>query len=304
MNAALAFEPYTFEQGLEIKLNERYPDATISIFDVAKNNGVKLRALTIKQPHSNISPTIYIDKFREWYESTHDIDEICNAIVEQNEENAVEQFDLMSVLDFNKAKTRICAKLINKAKNEQLLKGIPHRDFLDLSVVYYVYLENFEGTASMLIRNDMLTFWNVEEEEIYTYAMDNSPRLRPVSFMSIEEVIQRMPDCTLTFEDEETEDEKLRIYVASSEQQTYGASVLLYPHFLQHVADTVQSDFYVIPSSLHEILIVTDRNEQTNQNELLEVVQEVNFTTVSDEEILADNVYFYSRESGELKAFF
>ena len=303
MNAALAFEPYTFEQGLEIKLNERYPDATISIFDVAKNNGVKLRALTIKQPDSNISPTIYIDEFSEQYERTHDIDEICNAIAELNEENAVEQFDLKSVLDFDKAKTRICAKLINKAKNEQLLKGIPHRDFLDLSVVYYICLENFEGTASILIRNDMLTFWNVEEE-IYTYAMENSPRLCPVSFVSIEEVLQMMPDSTLAFEDEETEDEKLRIYVASSEQQTYGASVLLYPHFLQQVADTVQSDFYVIPSSLHEILIVTDRNEQTNQNELLEVVQEVNFTTVSDEEILADNVYFYSRESGELKAFF
>ena len=91
-----------------------------------------------------------------------------------------------------RVKGRICAKLVNRTKNAHLIEGAPHRDFLDLTVVYYVFLEQFEGVTSILIRNDMLTRWNVDEEEIYTHAMENSPELLPVSFMSIGDVIKSM----------------------------------------------------------------------------------------------------------------
>ena len=303
MNAALAFEPYTFEQGLEIKLQERYPDSTISIFDVEKNNGVMLRALTIKNPESNISPTIYLDGYSRQYEETHDLDEICDEITKLNEQNAVEGFDVNTILDFERVKGRICAKLVNRTKNAHLIEGAPHRDFLDLTVVYYVCLEQFEGVASILIRNDMLTRWNVDEEEIYTHAMENSPELLPVSFMPIGDVIKSMIESG-TVADETFESANNLMYVATNTQRTFGASVLLYPQFLKQVADTVQSDFYVIPSSLHEVLIVPDWNIGLNKEELLAMVKEVNSTTVRDEEFLADNVYFYTRESDEIKALF
>lgn len=303
MNAPVAFEPYTFEQGLEIKLSEKFPNSTVSIFDVDKNNGVKLRALTIVSPERSISPTIYLEDFRNRYEQTRDMDEICDEIAKIHEANSNEKFDVDSVLDFERVKTRICAKLINTAKNEALLREVPHRDFLDLSIVYYVFLEEFEGTASMLVRNVFLDSWGVDEEEIYSCAMENLPKLRPEKIMTMENVLQMMLGSTEAFDDLQ-EDGKSLMYVATSSQQTYGAAVLLYPQFLQRMADTVQSDYYIIPSSLHEVLIVPEYDGQMDKESILEMVKQVNSTSVKDEEILADNVYYYARERGEIVALF
>lgn len=304
MNAEMAFEPYTFEQGLEIKLQERYPDSTISIFDVERNNGVKYRALLITNPESNISPTIYLDDYKKQYERTHDLDEICDAIAKQNDEHATERFDVDSILDFENAKGRICAKLINKAKNEHLLEEMPHRDFLDLALVYYVWVEKFEGIASVLIRNDMLSRWNVDEEEIYTHAMENTPELLPANIISMDDMVRSIlgennmmaegaSDCLGGF-----------MYIVTNAQRSLGASVMLYPQLLKQLADSLDSDFYIIPSSLHEILIVSGKEDGLNQEGLLDMVQQVNATSVRDEDFLADNVYFYTRESDEIKALF
>lgn len=155
MNEALAFEPYNFEEGIKLKLQERYPESNIVFQNVQKNNGVMLRAITIVNPGSNISPTIYLNNFEKQYEETHDVDEICNKIAELNEKHEGVEFDVDSVVNFSKVKTRICAKLISRERNRNLLKTVPYRDFLDLAVVYFVSLEDMEF-ASILIHDNLL----------------------------------------------------------------------------------------------------------------------------------------------------
>ena len=300
---ALAFEPYTFEDGLQISLRKRYPDADISIFDVSKNNGVKLRALTIKKQNSNITPTIYIDGFMQRYERTHDMDEICEKIVEINENRSVENLDINMLRCFDNAKERICAKLINREKNTEMLAEIPHRDFLDLAVVYYISIEVCDGTASLLIHNGLVESWNVDEEELYNIAIKNMPKLLPVGVKSLFQVVSGMVDDTDVDIDEAIQGISESMYVVTNEMKTFGAAVLLYPGFLKQMADHVQSSFYIIPSSIHEVIVVLDTDELTDAEGLLEMVKHVN-ESVATEELLADNVYYYDRESDKIKALF
>lgn len=302
MNDALAFEPYTFEDGLKLKLQERYPESNIVFQNVQKNNGVMLRAITIVNPDSNISPTIYLNDFKKQYEETHDIDEICNKIAELNEKHEAVEFDVDSVVNFSKVKTRICAKLISRERNRNLLKTVPYRDFLDLAVVYFVSVEEMDF-ASILIHDNLLSRWGVTEEELYSCAMENMPKLFPKSFLPMTQVLRGM------ITDEFVDDEILAkiddvIYVATNKKKVFGAAVMLYPRFLEHVREVIGSNFYIIPSSIHEILVIPETKAGLDKEELLETVQTVNSTQVSNEEILSDNVYYYNSESKKIEALF
>lgn len=308
MSETLAFEPYNFEEGIKLKLQERYPQSVISIVDVRKNNGVILRALAIRKPDSNVSRTIYIDGFRELYEKTHDMDEICNTIAAMNEEGKMDNFDVNLLFDFENIKGRICVKLVNWKKNEQALENIPHRQFLDLAIVYYIRVYTPAGASTVLIRNEMMKWWKVKEEELYSLALKNMQELSPVCLMSMNQLIKNMLADTGSTDEETGEDmfaeRDEELYVATNIQKSLGAAVILYPQFLEEVADDFKSSFYILPSSVHEVLILPDKCMNTSEEELLEMVQTINATDVRDEEVLADNVYYYDKESKEIKALF
>lgn len=302
MNEALAFEPYTFEDGLKVKLQEKYPESSIVFQNVQKNNGVMLRAITIVNPDSNISPTIYLNDFKKQYEETHDIDEICNKIAELNEKHEGVEFDVDSVVNFSKVKTRICAKLISRERNRNLLKTVPYHEFLDLAVVYFVSVKEMEF-ASILIHDNLLEKWGVTEEELYSCAMQNTPLLFPENILPMSEVLKDMLSVEAMPEEAFAVIEDT-IYVATNQSKIFGAAVLLYPRFLEHEAEALGRNFYIIPSSVHEVLIIPAEKIEQDADELLEMVKEVNTTQVSDEEVLSDNVYYYDREKNEVKALF
>ena len=302
MNDALAFEPYNFEDGLKLKLQERYPESELLFHDVEKNNGVKYRALTITKLDCNISPTIYIDEYSRHYEETHDMDEICQQISEMYEKYGNVEFDIDSVVNFERVKTKICAKLINRVKNMSLLKYVPYREFLDLAVVYFISVEGI-GNASVLIRDGLVDRWGVTEEELYSCAMQNTPLLFPENILPMSEVLKDMLSVEAMPEDAFAVIEDT-IYVATNQSKIFGAAVLLYPRFLEHEAEALGRNFYIIPSSVHEVLIIPAEKIEQDADELLEMVKEVNTTQVSDEEVLSDNVYYYDREKNEVKALF
>jgi hypothetical protein len=90
---------------------------------------------------------------------------------------------------------------------------------------------------------------------------------------------------------------RTKMYVISNEHKFYGAAVMLYPGFLADFAAQLAVDFYILPSSVHEIIVVPAQNEP-QQNEFLKMVCEINATQVAAEEVLADSVYFCEWETG------
>jgi hypothetical protein len=79
-----------------------------------------------------------------------------------------------------------------------------------------------------------------------------------------------------------------------------GAGVIFYPNMLKELADYHESDLFIIPSSVHETLIIPDTNMIMDIESLRDMICEVNRTAVADEEILSDNLYVYDRENGSM----
>lgn len=82
------------------------------------------------------------------------------------------------------------------------------------------------------------------------------------------------------------------MYILTNEEKYFGAAALLYPHVLSHISRLLHCNFYVLPSSIHECILVPDSG-QFSKKELETMVREVNETQVEDEEVLSQNVYYY-----------
>jgi hypothetical protein len=67
---------------------------------------------------------------------------------------------------------------------------------------------------------------------------------------------------------------------------------------LKEAAELYGGDFMILPSSIHEILLLPVRDEKEEIEELAATVREVNDTKVAPDEILSFHVYRYSCMTG------
>ena len=95
--------------------------------------------------------------------------------------------------------------------------------------------------------------------------------------------------------EQEDEDGRIPMYVLSNKEKTMGAACILYDSILTLIGERLQDDFYILPSSIHECIVVP-MNITTTKKELQEMVREINATQVIPEEVLSDEVYTYTRE--------
>ena len=202
--------------------------------------------------------------------------------------------------DWEAAKTHIRAKLVNREMNHEFLKKVPCRDFLDLAVVYYVTLDGLlEGAnGAFTVSDKNMEVWKKGEDDLYEMAVSNM-RLdgKPV-FEDMEKIIHHiMPDAIF---DLGVGIPKFRSYVLTNPQKVFGAVELLDGDTLKGIGDKLGSDFAVLPSSLHESIIVP-ADMRVSYQELASIVRSVNMESVAMEERLSDHVYLYERGEGVLK---
>ena len=279
----------------------------IEITEVTKNNGVVLKGLSLKESDSSISPTIYLERYYAGYRDGRSMEEIADEIVDvYHRGNLGAFFDVADFLDFEKAKKRIVYKLVNYEKNKVLLKQIPHKPLLDMAVVYYYLLENDRlENATILIYNNHLESWNVTLNEIDQLAKENTPLLLKADLRSITEVLYQIirsrneEDAEKFLElENETESDPI-MYVLSNKSKIFGAAAILYDDVLKNFSEKVQKDLYILPSSVHEVILIP-KEESMEWEKLQEMVKEVNSTQVEDVEILSDSVYCYQRGNDAL----
>lgn len=267
----------------------------IEIKQVLKNNSVTLWALLFKDEKSNITPTIYLEPFYARYEEGAEMDDIVTMIAKSYQESRInEQVDFAFFKDWETIKSRVAYRLINRDRNTELLEKIPHKDILDLAKVYYVAVQECGG--SILIYNTHLEMWGVDAEELDAVAEENTPTLCPVCVKSMWDVVEEMMGELRT----EKENVATDMLIMTNPSKVHGAAAILYPGSMEQMAERLQSNFYILPSSIHETIILPAK-ESDDPGQLIEMVREVNATMVNEEEILGDNVYFYDKDLKELK---
>ena len=298
-------------QILQESLGEEY---TIFTDTVIKNNGVELTGMIIKEKDNNASPTIYIDELYKEYQRGVSLKKLADIVRQIYKENQYEEeVNLQKFKNYESAKEKIVYKLIGEEKNKKLLQSIPHRVFSNLAIVFYYVVDEppFYGKASILINNVHLKYWKIDEEELYQNAIRNTPFLLPPQIQNIEDVMHDIMKNELT-QDETIEEmmnrlkkdllgiDKVPMYVLTNNRKLQGAACMLYPGVIRKFAKTLNKNIYILPSSVHEVILLAE-DASSNKKDLLSMVTEINATQVDECEVLADSVYFYDLEEDRLK---
>lgn len=255
------------------------PDVTVDIHHAMKNNGTIRAGLMFTQQGVNTCPIIYLEEFYEQYLEGESIDTLEQSLQKIYEKIKVQQsVSYNKILDYSKMKDRIVYKVIQRESNQELLKQIPHEIYMDLAIVYYALMEMTEfGRITLPVKNEHLKHWNITKEELNEAAKKNTPSLLPMEGYVFSEYM----------------------YLVTNQTRSFGAAVMLYDGFWKQMENVIGENFYVLPSSVHELILVPESSGM-DKTYLQEMVKEVNRTEVEKEEILSDNVYYYSRQEGKL----
>ncbi len=176
------------------------------------------------------------------------------------------------------------------------------------------------GTASIAVTNDILEHWNYTIKEIDKLAARNTPILLPPTIRTMKEVFYEMYRSQandngkytsverdlfeLLFQEDRnqnqsTEADEIKMYILSNNSNLNGTSALLYPNVLHDFAVSHQSNLYILPSSIHEVILIPE-NRELSKEYLCQMVVDVNQTQVPIEEVLSNEVYYYDYQTKEL----
>lgn len=282
-------------------LPETFANATVELNTIVKNNDTHLTGLTIRGIEQNISPTIYLEQFFERYQDGEDMSDVLERIADVRISHELsERFDTEQITEFDRVKDKIVPKLVNKDWNEELLKDRVHSVVGDLAITYQILLsQDFSGNASVTITNQIMKMWSISLEELHALALDNMKKLTPSTFEPMSKVLASMlgEDAAELFASETPSDELM--WVLSNRSRINGAAALLDKNIMQSVIDTIGSSFYILPSSIHECIVVA-ASDDMDVLQLTDMIQDVNAGQVAPDERLSDHPYRYSVEEGLL----
>ncbi len=277
-------------------MENRYSEASVSIRPVLKNNSQHLDGLLILQPGENIAPTIYLNSYYFRYQKGAPFDSLLEEISSLYEKHRFPSlFDLSLLRDFERIRSRISFRLVSRASNLELLADIPSLPFLDLAIIFFFTLEDeIIGSSTVLIHNSHLKLWNTTAEELFKLAKSNTRFLTGCEIIPMERLL--FPEIE---KEELPPSNTAEIFVLSNRTRIFGAACLLYDDILASFADMLQDDFYVLPSSIHEVLLLPMK-KSPSPNSLLQMVQEINKKEVAPEDVLSNQLYLYQAKEHRL----
>ena len=294
-------------------LPEEYKGSEIKFMDVTKNNDEKLHAVIIKPEGQNVTPTIYLEQFVEAL-SNNSIteDEILSNISrtyaanvkggESLGDRVLRSFDE----GFDTIRDSVIMQVVNTGLNSETLKDSPHREVEDLSIVYRIFVEKADdgSIGSIRIQNAMLDTWGIKEEDLYSAAVENTPRLFPTKVDTMENVLSSVMGSPFQIPEGDTTTRAL--YIITNEQKVNGAAVPFYDKAtIDSLCDQMGGSMFLIPSSIHEMIAMPAGESNTIDdpvNTIAEMIVEINNTEVSDSEILGTKPYHYDKETGFMLA--
>lgn len=304
---------FQIEDEYEIKVNR-----------IMKNNSVELDGIVFFKEGDNISPNIYLNSYYERYQEGESVERIAEDIIHLYEQSKGSQSpDYQEFeFEFDKVKEFLVYRLVNYQKNRKLLKEVPHVRFLDLAITFHCLVkEDDEGIGTIRITNEHMNLWGVSIKELMRLATINTRRCFPVKINTMEEVIteimkreysklaqeegmeggngeQEMLEDML-HEMFQKEDKKM-MYIMTNRIGINGATALIYKDALKEFSQMCNNDFYILPSSIHEVILVP-YEEEMEVSGLREMVSDVNGSHVPLEEVLSDRVYIYRREGNSIE---
>jgi len=289
-----------------VRIQGEFEKAEVSCLTVSKVNTDK-KGIVVKNTGRKLAPIVYFDDIYQDYRKSMDMDSCMEKAVKRIKAYlalpALDDTLCGDLLVWEKISKYLYPFLVSTDRNHQLLQMMKHRSFLDLSVCYMLKLPINKGedcSGILRVTSDMAAVWGCTEEELYKKAMENVmsegysvKKLEDVlRHMLKEEYVDKIPEGLNLLENSPANP---KVSVLSNSESRYGAAGILDRKLLDRFADECGSDFYILPSSIHEVLLLP-YDGSTELEELNRMVQQVNEEELDEEEILSDHAYYYSRE--------
>ncbi len=293
-----------FRERLIKELQERMPGTVISPQDTKKNNGVVFAGIIIRDNSSNVAPCICTEGLYYDYQNGHkNMDGVIDSVLElYGKIKPEESFDVSKVLDYSKARCNLKGRLINTEKNRELLKELPYRNFFDLSLIYFVDVtqDADPGCASIRVTNTHMEMWRVTEEDLYRQFRENMEQDDRSELLPIADLLAEvcLPENMGAVCDDMC---MVPMYVLSNTRKLDGAVEILNERAMEKAAETIGDDFYILPSSIHETILIPAMGNWDRVDELAAMVSCVNSSEVLDIEVLSNHVYRYCRQSRQIE---
>lgn len=285
-----------FQNQILQEAKDRMWGVQVEIRPVEKLQGESYTGLSIQPNDSPMAATLNLDSvYNQMVDQGKSFQEVADDLITHAADIIVDmpKIDVNDITNYDQMKNTLVVQVIPTDRNAEMLADIPHKNIEDMSLVYRMQIDqNENGTSSVLITNAMLENYGVTVNQLHQDAMDAAVINNPATFRSMQEVLSDlmgMPADLMPPMDGP------QMYVASVENSLNGAGVIAYPDFMNQVAEQVGGDFFVLPSSVHEVLVIPD-DGSIDRHDLESMVREVNASEVLPKDQLSDNVYHYDSQ--------
>lgn len=253
--------------------------------EVLKNNGVIAVGLSVRRKNSTVAPIIYLEEFYRKYLLGATVEHLSDFLVLKSRNAASAPVcNYEEILDFGKIRNQVVYKLVNAEKNKKMLQEVPHLPILDFAIVFYWMIPTGESECgTVLIRNTHMDLWKLPISVLYQCAKENTQRLLPAVFLPLTEYVKSMAGELI---------EESPLYILSNQMGINGAAAILYSGMPRKIYESIGNNYYLLPSSIHEFLIIPEDGVDIPEK-LRTIVKEVNATQIKEEELLSDQVYYF-----------
>lgn len=277
-------------------------EVDIHVESIPKNNGIFREGLVIRTTGSRMAPALFLqDIYEKLEDDAVDYEKLASGLLRVGirEKGQLEE-KIDSFQDFYRARDHIFVQVINAGWNRERLKKLPHERLLDLAVICSYRIDGGSlGNAMVVIDYSQTESWGITPRQLLALGKANTARKYPVSLISISDMLRMVAKEEELAGSPELSGEETPMFILTNTEKYFGAYSLFYPNVQQHVADVLNSSYYVLPSSIHETILVPDSGQFT-PSELQKMVKSVNQTQVDPMETLSDSVYYYDQKKKTL----
>lgn len=291
-------------------LPTEHQDVQCEIIEQQKNNGVYRTGVSFRKEGEAVGLNVYMNSYFEAYKEGWPLDEIMKDMTSQVMKGFEDRhmISIDQIGCFEAVKDLLVPVVINTRANRQRLKDMPHMRIEDLSVICQIQFPMEEGVGSIKVTDEVLKQWGIGKEQLFNQTFENAKKPGTWKLCSMESCITEIcgGEATQTNLLDVSDDylQKKRgdfpMYVLSNTDRTNGAAAMVCPGVMEKVDRLFPEGFRILPSSIHECLIIP-KTDDMDTKKLREMVNEVNQTQVQAEEVLSDNVYEYDRERGKIR---
>lgn len=285
----------TVKDNIKDYLPDSYRDAEVRTSMFQKLNGSYL-GLQVRKEGQIAVPTINLERAFESFKAGPNGITRMDAVLHQIADQVQGDLGLETawLQDYGQVKKSLFIRVNDALDNAESLRNLPHREMDGLAVSYHIAMEGPHGMeASVPVTYGLMESYGINENQLHADALASGQALNPPVFISMAEMMSRMTGIDAEELAPAVPDPGLM--VLSNEQALYGAGSLFYPQMMDQIAERVGSNYFVLPSSVHETLILPD-DGLADREALESMVQEINEMAVAPEDRLSDHVYHYDAQ--------